>query len=435
MGIKAVSAIPGATGLFKGQRVKFMRGFLAPTISYQFLSPPNIDPSLTFTRSTTATYFNSSGILSTVAANVPRFDYNPTTLALNGLLIEQQSTNLLTYSGNVAGASWAIWQGTISGASSVLAPDGVTTVYPVVINTASQTHFLNQAVAITAGGTYTYSIYLKAGTWNKVAICFESDNDVNGSIVFIDLNTGILSGATGFGTGTYVSSNVNALPNNWYRVSITGKVAPAQTFGRVDVFFSSNGSTTAAYTGNGTDSFYAWGAQIEQLSFATSYIPTTSAAVTRSADSLVNTSIGSWYNVTQGTLLTEYYIPYSINLNRVTEFNDGTYNNRIFLNSSSSALQEAIFAVNGTGYLFNAPSISGITKAGISYGGSAQLGAHNGSFDGQYVGGVTPSTITTLNLGGGGAPSGSQMNGWLRSFQYFNTALTSSQLQTISGQL
>ena len=398
MGIKAVSAIPGATGLFKGQRVKFMRGFLAPTISYQFLSPPNIDPSLTFTRSTTATYFNSSGILSTVAANVPRFDYNPTTLALNGLLIEQQSTNTCAYSNNFTGAGWSASGMTLT-ANNNTGPDGVAlSASELSWASGSGTKYLQYAITPAAGAvTFSFFIRSKAGTTTF---------------------------ALNYYNGTSYTSGTLTATTSWQRFSYT---------------FTATAVLSAFNIGQATDltagDIYIYGAQLEALPFQTAYIPTSGSAVTRSADSLVNTSIGSWYNVTQGTLLTEYYIPYSINLNRVTEFNDGTYNNRIFLNSSSSALQEAIFAVNGTGYLFNAPSISGITKAGISYGGSAQLGAHNGSFDGQYVGGVTPSTITTLNLGGGGAPSGSQMNGWLRSFQYFNTALTSSQLQTISGQL
>jgi hypothetical protein len=64
-----------------------------PTFHSDFMAG-GVDSRLTFTRASSAWYFNSSGELTQASANVPRFDYIPATLALNGLLIEQQSTNL-----------------------------------------------------------------------------------------------------------------------------------------------------------------------------------------------------------------------------------------------------------------------------------------------------------------------------------------------------
>ena len=70
------------------------RSNVSPSIYYNFLTGTLPTP-LTFTRASSGWYYNSSGILTQAANNVPRFDYNPLTLALNGLLIEQQSTNLV----------------------------------------------------------------------------------------------------------------------------------------------------------------------------------------------------------------------------------------------------------------------------------------------------------------------------------------------------
>jgi hypothetical protein len=55
-----------------------------------------LDPRVTFTRSgNTATVTNSSGVIAAINADLPRFDFNPTTLVCNGLLIEEARTNLL----------------------------------------------------------------------------------------------------------------------------------------------------------------------------------------------------------------------------------------------------------------------------------------------------------------------------------------------------
>lgn len=75
---------------------------LSPSLLLQFAGAQTLDPRITFTRSTTATYFNSAGVLSTAAINEPRFDYNPVTLAPLGLLIESSRTNLLLNSATLS---------------------------------------------------------------------------------------------------------------------------------------------------------------------------------------------------------------------------------------------------------------------------------------------------------------------------------------------
>ena len=72
------------------------------TLDLSFMTPGSLDGRITFTRASTATYFDAAGVLQTAAANAPRWDYDPITHALNGLLLEQAGTNLLLNSATLS---------------------------------------------------------------------------------------------------------------------------------------------------------------------------------------------------------------------------------------------------------------------------------------------------------------------------------------------
>jgi hypothetical protein len=75
---------------------------LSPSLLLTFAGAETLDPRITFTRASTATFTGSNGLIQTAAINAPRFDYNPTTLAPLGLLIEEQRTNLVLNSATLA---------------------------------------------------------------------------------------------------------------------------------------------------------------------------------------------------------------------------------------------------------------------------------------------------------------------------------------------
>lgn len=77
------------------------------TLDLSFFGP-TLDPRITFTRASTATYFDSSGVMQTAATNAPRFDYDPTTRVLRGLLVEEARTNLLLNSASLGTQSIAV---------------------------------------------------------------------------------------------------------------------------------------------------------------------------------------------------------------------------------------------------------------------------------------------------------------------------------------
>jgi len=78
-----------------------------PSLNLQFAGSTTLDPSITFTRASSGSYYNSGGYLQMAGTNVPRLDYNPSTLQPQGLLIEEARTNLLLRSEEFNTSPWA----------------------------------------------------------------------------------------------------------------------------------------------------------------------------------------------------------------------------------------------------------------------------------------------------------------------------------------
>jgi hypothetical protein len=121
---------------------------------------------VTFSRTTQGSYFNSSGVLTLAAIDVPRLDYDPSTLAAKGLLIEPAATNLALQSGDLANAAWSTFangSGSVGRtANSGVAPDGTTTAAKIDLNRANAPDYAEIFQAITLSGVNTASLYFKA---------------------------------------------------------------------------------------------------------------------------------------------------------------------------------------------------------------------------------------------------------------------------------
>jgi len=213
----------------------------------------------TFTsRATTGTYYDATGTLQTASIDEARYTYNPSDLtAPSSLLLEDASTNLLQYS-EVFNAS--IWTkiGAVITANASSAPDGNTTA-DGFDNTLTIEDRAVQLVANTGVNTYTFSVWIKAGANRTLAIELTEQG------------------------GTAFSNIVNcSVTSEWQRFTITG---------------TTNSDNTGVYAVIGRNSsdqasdYRIWGAQLEQSTFPSSYIHTTTTAVTRSAD--VSTSVAT----------------------------------------------------------------------------------------------------------------------------------------------
>ena len=341
----------------------------------------------------------------------PRFTYDPVTLSALGLLIEEQRTNLLTYSEQVDNAAWVKTGCTIT-AGAIAAPDGNTTADLVVATGAPGSAYVQTSAPASTSGTATFSVYAKAGTrsaFNMTTFNGSPNTDFNLSTASKTDNNGAVGSITHVGGG-------------WYRcVSTVTLGAP---------------STQRSFLWS-IDGIYLWGAQIEAGAFATSYIPTTTASVTRAADSATMTgaNFSSWFNATQGTFVVDV-----VQTTKITTLsknwmsaNDATLANRFQISSNNVAdVNLAVASASASqANITGANLAAGSHKIAARYAVNDFALVVDGTVSGTDVSGVVSSGVNQLNIG---TRDGAQdpINNCIYRLRYYNTALTNAQLQALT---
>ena len=233
----------------------------------------------------------------TTRLNIPRIDY--TNGSCPSLLVEPQRTNLLTYSNDFSNAAWQkIASSTVTTDSGVQNPSGVSPTFRLNASNLSFGGILRQLYTFSIGQTHTVSFFVKKGNYRYVG--FRVGNSINGlRYPTYDFDTDTLNKQ-----GVTCSFNRSILNNGWIRVDLT--------FTQISVgavcdiaLVASNGNTETALSG--TEFVYVYGAQLEQASYGTSYIPTVASSVTRNADVISKTGISSLIGQTEGTVFVECY--------------------------------------------------------------------------------------------------------------------------------
>lgn len=237
----------------------------------RIIKPVEFDPSEgNFSRASTGTYFDKDGVLRTAAVDEPRWNYTFEDGKWVGpeLLVEEQRTNLLTYSEDFGNAAW-IKTGSRA-TQGFLAPDGILRAGKLSEDTSNGSHRIASVLPLTAGAAYTVTVFAKAGERTRLAVTL-GDTVISGGTT-VDLASGVvLSGA---GTVTSVGAG-------WYRIAVTA-TATSTGNGVVRFFLVNDGAQS--YQGDGTSGLYIWGAQLEVGDKISSYISTTTAPVTRAPD-------------------------------------------------------------------------------------------------------------------------------------------------------
>jgi hypothetical protein len=371
-----------------------------------------------------------------VATNEPRFDHNPTTLASLGLLIEESRTNLLLQS-QTFGTTWTAANLNTTGTPAYLnvaaGPDGAMTAEKLIATALLTTHQFRQNVTLVSGTTYSLTCYFKAAEqqFSSIAVF----GVANGNADWVSLFNISSSPSTGTFNG-FSSTSVTNIGNGWVRCTV---VFTATASGSLEIRLGGASGTSGInphiYLGDGTSGILIWGAQLEAGAFPTSYIPTTTASVVRSADvcSITGASFTGFYNQSEGTFFAQS-TKVTTNANAfVVAANNNTFNEDIDLRYNSVTTVAALINVANAGQLTGttATVTSGSSpKQTLGYRLNDCAYSANGATVITDTSALTP-TVSQLNIGN--TANGSlALNGHIASIRYFKKRLANAKLTQLT---
>ena len=406
---------------------------IEPSLKLDFANARALDPRITFTRASVATYVGKDGLIKTAGENEPRFDHDSITGESLGLLIEEERTNLFEYSGDFTNADWAKFDVSIS-SNSIIAPDGSTNSYTITEGTANSQHNITDTTTVT--GTKTFSVYAKLASGSRLLRIVDY-NATDGAVTArFDLSNGTID------AGSDSSAVIKDCGNGWYRCSITTTTTVESNY----YISLCQSDSTFTYTGDGSSSFYIFGAQLEVGSFPTSYIPTSGSTVTREKEfPAIETSSIDFNDFSQGgegTLVCEFSNAGAIGSDVAVCFSGDTHNGATFVGLGTNSNRNAFnrVRVNGTNTVLSTDSnftTTGFYKVAFGIGQSrctlAVKGSSSGVLEDTSVSyDSTPYTKLVLGCDQTSNSSNNMINGTIKSVFYYPTLLTDTQLQTLT---
>ena len=425
---------------------------IRPALTLDFEKSKKLDPRITFTRSSTATYLDAAtGLIKTAPSGVARFEKE-------GLLAEEARTNIIRESTNLNNTSeWntSVNPGSINQASNqgwmvatantteIVAPDGTYSACKLSGNTASINDKNYRVHVIPKDGThsmaattvYSYSVFINDPDGvidSRYVLEFQHGSkfsNTNGRAEFDLVNNTVTYG--------YVTNSqpgkIESYPNGWKKLTATFDSASAggPRFSLREITPLTNNVTQ--FSANG-EKFYVWGFQIEEGSFPTSYIPTSGTTVPRSADvtSITGTNFSSWFTFGDHTTLAEW--------------NRDDINQRVFVyrymqaaNQSAEFLEQMDIDSNN---VVDVNTWFGQKSFGnaIDINGKAALAVTDGdasfAVGGSLIAGSTraPSSgPTTRMVIGWNDPNGQYFNGHISRILFYPTRVSDASLQELTS--
>ena len=403
----------------------------------------NTNGDFDFSRNSTATRVNESGLIETVAANVPRIDF------LSGVgtyLNEPTATNTATYSndftqGDIFGGSGnPNANNSVITANSITAPDGTNNGWKLTDNNDGATGSAQLAyfsTNVTSGDSNTFSVFLKKGS-TDFAYLQTGGYDANGSSYF-NLNTGTISSAH----ANHSDVKMEDYGNGWYRCTVANRTT-TDLIGSFLVGIATT-SGTVNITRDGSNFLYMFGVQAvadsdtDIDSFLVSYIPTSGATVSKLKDQALNAGNTDLINSTEGVLyvhLAGLYRKYKTT--RRLSLSDGTADNEVRFDFSSVEDRLTLrIRVGGTNVATK--TITGTYNISQFHKYAIQWKENDFKF---YIDGVEVATDTSgatysantldrLNIASGSA--GSNMEANIKCIAVFKEVLTDAELVTLTS--
>lgn len=392
-----------------------------PSLLMDFEKSKTIDSRFTFARASAASRYNQYGYRETVASGLPRIKHDPFTLECEGLLLEQPSSNLILHSNDFTNAAWAKINFTVT-ANNALGADNTLSASTLTVGAGVQAE-LSQGLTQAGTTSQSFSVDIKSldCAVAQISIFWLGSISETVSLRFNPITGEFISSAR-IGA-LFEGYSITKLKNGLFRVSVSGKGSnSANTVGQYTIYDLAPNAC----------SLIIGAAQGEALAFETSYIATTTAAVTRVAESLAlgTLSAQKWFNNKEGTLVVESSLNSAseTTLDTITtSINDGTYANMILLKTymgSGNCNCQAVSYVASLAVFYSAAvtkMVGEFSKHAIAYKNNDYAYAINGSGLNTGTGAVPNMTAFSM------AVNGSQC---LKQIAYYPIRLPNNELLT-----
>jgi hypothetical protein len=284
------------------------------------------------------------------------------------------------------------------------------------------------------------SAFFKAGVGvgTRVQLTYTATRFSQNGYANFDLINGLVFVVSGTTADTNRAARIENYGNGWYRCSFAATCTSNGTgLGfSVNLINASGDTRSPSFSGTVTDYLLGWGAQLETGSIATSYIPTTTAAVTRNADVVsVSGAVSGAIGQTQGTMYAEVDVRNFPSPSRIIGISDGTSNNRIIIifNTSNRIRLLATVSTASQVDINSSSQVAGIFKIAVAYKENDYAFYINGSQVGTDTSALVP-TCSAIYLGNAEAGfAGSNINNRIRAAALYTTRLTDTQLALLTS--
>ena len=378
-----------------------------------------------FSRASSATVVNQSGLIETVQSGTPRIDFLGNTKG--ALLLEPTRINRITQSEAFDNSYWTKTGSSVVGGFSSPSADSPLGAFKLVEDTSTAPHRIISSIATTLAGVNSISIYIKKGELKNIGL---KESQETGKYASFDLvNLTVLDKSSG------VEANINSQINGWIKLSM--QVAITSTLIRFSTHLLPNsytsGDPNSSYTGDGTSGLYIFGAQLEAGSYATSYIPTSgqSGGVTRVAETSSQTTPDGVIGQTEGTMFIDFKKEH--NALETWSINDGSSSNRVYMGFNNSNFISQVRSSNGAAQASFTTGLNNNTryKCALAYKLNDFVLYINGVQIGTDNSGVVPLNMSKLSAyasTSSDAPFFSPTN----DVKLYNTRLSNAELQALT---
>jgi len=410
-----------------------------PRLALDFTTA-SLDPRVTFTRAAnTATVVNSAGNIEVVNADTPRFDFNPTTLVCQGLLIEETQTNSLrnnTAAGAVAGTpgtaptNWVV-SGSGSGLTREIVGVGTENGVDYIDIKYSGTPSATVGFQVNFEGT-TQVVAANGQTWTSSAyVKLAAGSLANTNSIYVNI-----AGRDALGNGIAGQSGITAALTPTSANILTQRQTTSFTFSSASVAFVRSGFQFSVTNGLAVDVTFRFGLpQLELGAFATSAIKTSTAAVTRNADvaTMTGTNFSDWFNATEGSFFVRGSRNDQVSFGAFLSANAGSTANEMYITQQGSVAKSFVRKTAGvSGDLTMTGAWATQTTRNVVF--SYKLNDLVGAFNGNVVATDNTSDIPTATILSIGtrAAAGLALNGYIEKISYWPQRLINAENQAFS---